>query len=92
MENIGRFVPVQTLQSAIKYGKGFADPQETKAIKYYTVMYKAESKVFNGVTVNYQQAYNLEVLYEKSTNTVLHFLYTRDPLPKGGLPGIPRAK
>jgi hypothetical protein len=92
MRNLGRYVPVQILQSAIKYGKGIPDPQGTKAIMYYTVMYKTESKVLNGVTINYQQAYNLEVLYQKSKNLVLHFLYTRDPLPKGGLPGIPRAK
>ncbi|MCU6708863.1 RHS repeat-associated core domain-containing protein [Paenibacillus sp. J5C_2022] len=64
MENVGRFVPVQTLISAIKYGDGMADPQGTKAIMYYTVMYKNN------------QAYNLEVLYDKASNTVLHFMYT----------------
>lgn len=52
------------------------DPQGTKAIMYYTVMYKNN------------QAYNLEVLYDKASNTVLHFIYTRDPL--GNLPAIPK--
>jgi len=73
MVNPGRFVPIQTLISAIKYGEKYVDPQGSDAMMYYTVMYK------NG------EPYNLEVLYHEKTNTIFHFMYTRDsigPLPK----------
>ncbi len=63
MNNPGRFVPVQTLIQAIKHGTASADPQGTKAIMYTIEMFK------NG------KAYNLEVLYDKASNTILHFLY-----------------
>ncbi|GGD51792.1 hypothetical protein GCM10010911_06680 [Paenibacillus nasutitermitis] len=66
-------MPVQTLQSAIKYGEKLADPQGSAAKMYYTVMYKND------------KAYNLEVLYDKALNTVYHFEYFRDargPLSK----------
>ncbi len=68
MEQAGRYVPIQTLKSAIRFGQEMPDPQGTSAKMYYTVMYKN------------QKEYNLEVLYNKSTNTVLHFMYTRDSL------------
>jgi len=63
MNNPNRFVPVQTLIQAIKSGVARPDPQGTKAIMYTIEMFK------NG------KAYNLEVLYDKATNTILHFLY-----------------
>ncbi|WP_243662855.1 RHS repeat-associated core domain-containing protein [Hydrogenispora ethanolica] len=73
MENPDRAVPVQTLMDAIKSTKGLPDPQKSSALMHYTTMTK------NG------QLYNLEVLYNKATNTVYHFMYTRDaigPLPR----------
>jgi len=63
MNDPGRFVPVQTLIQAIKDGGARPDPQGTKAIMYTIEMYK------NG------RGYNLEVLYDKASNTLLHFLY-----------------
>jgi len=74
MANAGRFVPVQTLTSAIKYGVKAADPRGSEATMFYTVMYR------NG------NAYNLEVLYHEATNTVYHFEYARKAM--GPLPAI----
>ncbi|MDQ8734836.1 S8 family serine peptidase [Paenibacillus sp. LHD-38] len=92
METAGRFVPVQTLISAIKYGNGLPDPRGSKAIMYYTEMYKTQSKsIYDpalgyNVTVNYVQKYNLEVLYDSASNTVYHFEYTRDAIgPLGAI-------
>lgn len=65
MGEVGRQVPVQTLQDAIRYGMAMPDPRGSNAIMYYTTIYKNGKK------------YNLEVLYNKSTNTVYHFEYTR---------------
>lgn len=76
MANAARFVPVQTLTSAIKYGAKAADPRGSNAQMFYTIMYK------NG------KAYNLEVLYEKATNTIFHFEYTRKAI--GPLEAIPK--
>lgn len=76
MENPGRFVPTQTLQDAIKSTKGVADPGGSNAMMHYTTMTK------NG------QTYNLEVLYDKATNTIYHFEYTRKAI--GNLPAIPK--
>lgn len=55
--------PVSTLIEAIKYGIPRADPQGTSAIMYEIEMYK------NG------KAYQLEVLYDKATNTIYRFVY-----------------
>ena len=74
MKNPGRFVPTQTLQDAIKSTTGILDSKGLNAMMYYTTMTK------NG------QKYNLEVLYDKSTNTVYHFEYTRKAI--GDLPAI----
>jgi RHS repeat-associated protein len=68
MENPGRFVPVQTLQDAIRSTKGLADPKGSEALMHYTEMFK------NG------KQYNLEVLYGKATNTVYHFKYTQEAI------------
>ena len=75
MDNPGRFVPVQTLQQAIK-GKGFKDPRGSSATMYYTKMYREGKK------------YNLEVLYDKKTKTILHFEYARKAM--GPLQAIPK--
>ena len=63
MNDSCRFVPVQTLIDAIKHGDPSADSQGTKAIMYTIDLIK------NGTS------YKLEVLYDKASNTILHFLY-----------------
>ncbi|WP_158624942.1 hypothetical protein [Gynurincola endophyticus] len=50
------------------------DPQGTKALMHYSQMWK------NG------KLYNVEVLYDKGANTIMHFKYTQKPL--GSLPAI----
>ena len=74
MQNPDRFVPTQILQDAIKSTKGVPDPRGSNALMYYTTMTK------NG------KLYNLEVLYDKATNTIYHFEYTRKAI--GNLPAI----
>ncbi|MFR4350195.1 MAG: hypothetical protein ACLT3H_00830 [Roseburia sp.] len=74
MGESGRQVLVQTLQDAIRYGEAMPDPRGSSATMYYTTMYK------NG------KMYNLEVLYDASTNTVYHFEYARKAM--GNLPAI----
>lgn len=63
MSNAARYVPVNTLINCIKNGTAKRDPQGTKAIMYTINMWK------NG------KLYKLEVLYERASNTILHFLY-----------------
>lgn len=63
MTEPGRYVPVQILIETIKNGKASADPQGTKAVMYTITMIKNGSK------------YLLEVLYDKASNTIYHFLY-----------------
>jgi hypothetical protein len=63
MANPGRAVPIQTLEQAIKSTKGVLDPRGSKALMYTTEMFK------NG------KAYNLEVLYDKVSNSIWHFKY-----------------
>ena len=74
MGESGRQIPVQTLQDAIGYGQAMSDPRGSNATMYYTTMYK------NG------KMYNLEVLYDATTNTVYHFEYARKAM--GNLPAI----
>ncbi|MBQ8798938.1 MAG: hypothetical protein IJZ55_05160, partial [Lachnospiraceae bacterium] len=76
MGESGRQVPIQTLQDAIRYGEAMPDPRGSNATMYYTTMYK------NG------KMYNLEVLYDKVSNTVYHFEYARKAM--GNLPAIPK--
>ncbi len=64
MANPGRAVPVQILKQAIKGSKGLADPRGSRALMHTTEMFK------NG------KAYNLEVLYDKATNSIWHFKYS----------------
>lgn len=58
-----RFVPLYILEHAINHGIPRPDPQGSASIMYYTTMYKNGKK------------YNLEVLFDKSTNTIWHFKY-----------------
>lgn len=74
MGESGRQVPIQTLQDAIRYGEGLPDPRGSSATMYYTTMTKTG------------KLYNLEVLYDKASNTVYHFEYARKAM--GNLPQI----
>ena len=65
MDNVKRYIPVETLRDAIKSTKGVTDPRGTDALMHYTTMFKNGKK------------YNLEVLYDKATNTIMHFKYTQ---------------
>ena len=65
MKESGRQIPTQTLQDAIRYGEAMPDPRGSTATMYYITMYKNE------------KMYNLEVLYDATTNTVYHFEYAR---------------
>jgi len=76
MNEAGRAVPVQTLREAISTGQMLPDPQGTSANMFYTTMTK------NG------KLYNLEVLYDKVANVIMHFQYT--PKEIGPLPEISR--
>jgi len=64
MANPGRAVPVQILEQAIKSSKGVLDPRGSRALMHTTEMFK------NG------KAYNLEVLYDKASNSIWHFKYS----------------
>ena len=64
MTNPGRAVPVQILEQAIKGSRGVADPRGSRALMHTIEMWK------NG------KAYNLEVLYDKTTNYIWHFKYS----------------
>ena len=74
MSTSARRVPVQILNEVIKNTKGIPDPRGSKALMYYSTMIK------NGKT------YNLEILYDKASNSIWHFKYTRKAL--GPLPII----
>ena len=76
MGDPNRFVPMQILRKAIESGLERPDPQGTEAMMYYTKMFR------NG------SPYNLEVLYDKATNIVLHFKYTIEAI--GPLEAIPK--
>ena len=75
MNNPGRRVPVQILDDVIKNSKGLPDPQGSRALMYYEQILK------NGKT------YNLEVLYDKVSNSIWHFQYGRGAMgPLGAIP------
>ena len=63
MNEKARQVPVQVLIEAIKHGTATPDPRGGSGTKYYIEMVK------NGTT------YTLEVLYDKATNMIQHFMY-----------------
>lgn len=67
---------MQTIKDVIAKGNGLPDPQGSSATMYYSKIYK------NG------KPYNIEVLYDKASNTVYHFEYTRKAI--GKLPAIPK--
>ena len=63
MEDSARHVPIQILIEAIKNGTATPDPQGTSAIMYTIEMIKNNS------------TYTLEVLYDATTNTIMHLKY-----------------
>ena len=63
MANPGRYVPLSLMDDVIRNTKGFAVPQGSNALMYYSKMYK------NG------KAYNLEILYDRASNSIWHFKY-----------------
>lgn len=74
MEETARTIPIQILNEIIKAPVAVVkDPRGTASLMYYAQMWK------NG------KHYNVEVLYDKTTNTIWHFLYDSQamgPLPK----------
>uniref|UniRef100_UPI0018F74081 hypothetical protein n=1 Tax=Gynurincola endophyticus TaxID=2479004 RepID=UPI0018F74081 len=78
MDEAGRMIPVQTLDDIIKAPIAVVrDPRgATNAMMHYSQMWK------NG------KLYNAEVLYDKATNTIMHFQYGRDAM--GPLLKIPK--
>lgn len=75
MNNPGRAIPVQIFQEIIENPMHIAkDPRGSSALMYYSQM------AVNG------PLYNVEVLYDKSTNMIWHFLYKQGPM--GPLQGI----
>ncbi len=64
------------MDDVIKNTKGLAGPGGSKALMYYSRMTK------NG------KLYNLEVLYDKATNSIWHFKY--DTRALGPLQAIPK--
>ncbi|TDW91896.1 RHS repeat-associated core domain-containing protein, partial [Dinghuibacter silviterrae] len=73
MQNPDRKVPIQILKDVIENSPSFPDPRGSNARMFYERMFR------NG------QEYNLEVLYEESSNTIMHFKYSdkaMGPLPK----------
>ncbi|MFE7088893.1 RHS repeat domain-containing protein, partial [Sphingobacterium spiritivorum] len=75
MTDKARAIPIQTMDDIIKAPMSeVKDPQGTSALMHYSQMWK------NG------KLYNVEVLYDKATNTIMHFKYTQKPL--GSLPAI----
>jgi hypothetical protein len=74
MASAHRRVPIQILDQVIQSPLHIIkDPKGSRAFMYYSRMWK------NG------KLYNVEVLYDKSSNKIWHFLYTdeaRGPLPR----------
>jgi hypothetical protein len=74
MAESGRKVPIQIMDNVLKTTKGFPYPGGSNALMHYSTMWK------NG------KLYNLEILYDKASNSIWHFKYTQDAL--GPLPLI----
>ena len=64
MAEKGRAVPVQILEQTIKGSKGVADPKGSRALMHNIEMFRNS------------KAYKLEVLYDKTTNSIWHFEYS----------------
>jgi hypothetical protein len=73
-----RRVPMQILNNIIKFPTAVVkDPKgASNAIMYYSQIWKNK------------KLYNAEVLYDTSSNTIMHFRYSKDPM--GPLKQIPK--
>jgi len=76
LNNPNRFVPQEIIRGVIQDGISTPDPQGTSATMHYSTLFKNGAK------------YNIEVLYDSQSNTILHVMYTR--APRGPLPAIPK--
>ena len=65
-----RRIPIQILDDIVKAPAAVTnDPREfSNAVMHYSQMWKNE------------KLYNVEVLYDKTSNTILHFKYSPDPM------------
>ena len=68
MNNPARSAPISILKHAITNTDGVLDPKGAKGLMHYTQVIRNGKK------------YNLEVLYDKATNTIMHFNYRRDAM------------
>ncbi|WP_299362855.1 RHS repeat-associated core domain-containing protein, partial [Winogradskyella sp.] len=85
MNDVNRFVPASILDDVAKNMPGIPDPQGAAGrTMHYAEIIIDRNIERNGRRISSPQTYNLEVLYNEATNTVEHFLYTRDAI--GNLP------
>jgi len=69
MQESGRRIPIHTMEEIIKFPKHILkDPQGSNGLMYY-------SRIFRN-----KKQYNVEILYDKASNQIMHFKYTQDPL------------
>lgn len=69
----GRYVPVQLLEKAIRYGRRTQDPRGSTAFRYQISIHRL---VFNRALQKYEyREYALDVIVRESDWTILHFLY-----------------
>lgn len=77
MDEAGRMIPIQILDDIIKAPmQVLKDPQGTNALMHYSQMWKNN------------KLYNVEILYDKTANTIMHFKYTQKAI--GPLRSIPK--
>ncbi len=72
MDDTNRYVPMLLMRQGIKGRKGLPDPRGSDAMMYYMRMNKKSIK--NNLPTN--KLYNLEVLYHRKSNQIMHFKYT----------------
>jgi len=77
MNEPGRFVPVNILRLAIKYGKRTGDPKSfTHVFRYETPMSRIVKRITKSGGEEYVRAtYTLEVVVRESDWTIIHFMY-----------------
>jgi RHS repeat-associated protein len=68
MNNPGRYVPVSILDDVIQNTPGYLDPKGSSAMMHYSQIYKGGNP------------YNLEVLFDKASNSIWHFEYKREAM------------
>jgi hypothetical protein len=78
MDNPNRYIPVQLMKDVIENSKSIPDPRGSNALMYYDVFYRTNKK------------YNIEVLYDKPSNTIYHFEYHRKEI--GSLKSIKKGE